>query len=87
MCKAGCFGLSMLNCTYVRDKTNCLLYIVCLSFAGRVSIVIWICIYRSISWPNNSTEFGLFQLVPPPILEWRPKKQVRAPELVKQCQA
>ena len=63
----GCIGLCILYCRYVRDKVNCLLCIICLLFAGRVSMEI--SIYSFFLKPNNATAFGLVQLVPPPLLE------------------
>ena len=41
---------------------------------------------HSYLWRNNSTVYGLVQLIPPPTLEWRPDKPARAPVLVKQWQ-
>ena len=48
-------------------KTACFILVVCFCLQGRCS------------WPKNSTAFELVQLVPRPILKWRPKEVRRTP--------
>ena len=75
--------------SYMQSRINWTLYVLFTDFFGIKYIAYFMqCIFclqggyyskYLYSWPNNSTAFGLVQLISPPILEWRLNLGRRAP--------